>query len=103
MSDAPLLDWQPYNGTPGHRNVDTSIAAAEAVKHKVPTIKKGVLVCLKENPDGLTADECAVKIGRHWQNVRPRCSELQEEGKICDSGRVRPNASGKDAIVWCLR
>jgi len=32
MSDAPLLDWQPYNGTPGHRGVSTSIAAAEAVK-----------------------------------------------------------------------
>ena len=105
MSDAPLLDWQPrYPEVPGHaRGVSTSIAAAEKVKPKVPTIKKGVLACLKENPDGLTADECAVKIGRHWQNVRPRCSELQDEGKICDSGRVRPNASGKDAIVWCLR
>jgi hypothetical protein len=98
-----LFESARYPTTPGHRNVDTSIAAAEAVKHKVPTIKKGVLDCLKANPDGLTADECAVKIGRHWQNVRPRCSELQEEGKICDSGRRRPNSSLKDAIVWVLR
>lgn len=103
MTQPDLFDRAPrYPEAPGFaRNVDTSIAAAEAVKHKVPTIKKGVEDCL--NPDGLTADECAVKIGRHWQNVRPRCSELQDEGKICDSGRRRPNSSLKDAIVWVLR
>lgn len=33
MTATPLLEWEPtYPEVPGHRNVDTSIAAAESVK-----------------------------------------------------------------------
>lgn len=99
----PDLFTPRYPDVPGHRGVSTSIAAAEAVKHKVPSIRAGILECLKAYPEGLTADECAEKIGRHWQNVRPRCSELQVDGLLYDSGRLRPNASGKDAIVWRVK
>jgi len=93
----------PYGALPGHRGVDTSIAAAEAVKPKAATLRAGVLECLKANPDGLTADECAVMMGETVLSVRPRCSELLRLGQIVQAGIKRPNASGLMAMVWCLR
>lgn len=104
MSDAPLLDWrQTYPNSPGHRGVDTSIAAAEAVKKRAPTLCAGVLLCLMANPDGLTADECAVMMGETVLSVRPRLTELKQLRQIVPAGIKRPNASGLMAAVWCLR
>ena len=33
-------------------------------------------------------------------SIQPRTSELRRKGLIRDSGRRRPNATGKRAIVW---
>lgn len=98
----PDLFEPRYPDAPGHRGVDTSIAAAEAVKPKVEAIREGILECLRANPDGLTADECAEIMGVHWTNTRPRCTEMHKPqiNKIVDSGLRRPTWSGKLAIVW---
>ena len=40
MTATPLLDWQPsYPEVPGHCGVDTSIAAAEAVKDETGSLR----------------------------------------------------------------
>ena len=101
MSDAPLLDWQPYNGTPGHRNVDTSIAAAEAVKPKVAYLQKLCLAALAEHGP-LTADEIAKKVKVDKGSIRPRCTELKDKKKLYDTGARRKNKSRRLAIVWGL-
>lgn len=105
MTQPDLFEPSRYPNSPGHRNVDTSIAAAEAVKPKAATLRAGVLECLRKNPDGLTADECAVMMGETVLSVRPRVTELHKAPlrKIVPAGIKRPNASGLMAKVWCLR
>jgi len=53
--------------------------------------------------DGLTADEAADVLGLSYFSIRPRVTELARMGKLEDSGEVRPNHSGKNAIVWRLK
>lgn len=50
--------------------------------------------------NGLTAEECAERVHANRPTIQARLSELQSRGKIIDSGRRRPNGSGKPAIVW---
>lgn len=91
----------PYPIGPGAADTDTSIAAAEDIAPKAGDIRTRVHRCLKRHyPDGLTTDECASKLGLSILTIRPRFSELKNEGKIRDSNRRRINASGKKAIVW---
>ena len=106
MTQPDLFEPSRYPNSPGHRNVDTSIAAAEAVKPKAATLRAGVLECLRKNPDGLTADECAVMMGESVLAVRPRVTELHKAplNKIIATGQKRKNVtSGLMAKVWCLR
>jgi len=103
MTQPDLFESARYPSTPGHRGVSTSIAAAEAVKPKAATLRAGVLECLRKNPDGLTADECAVMMGETVLSVRPRLTELKQLRQIVPAGIKRPNASGLMAKVWCLR
>ena len=104
MTQPDLFEPRRYPEVPGSaRGVSTSIAAAEAVKPKAATLRAGVLECLRKNPDGLTADECAVMIGETVLSVRPRLTELKQLRHIVPAGIKRPNASGLMAKVWCLR
>lgn len=103
MSDAPLLDWQPrYPEVPGHRNVDTSIAAAEAVKDKVARLQ-GLCLSTIRALGPKTADEIAAHVHEDKGSIRPRCTELKRKGLLFDSGARRPNKSGRNAIVWKVK
>jgi hypothetical protein len=51
----------------------------------------------------MTADEAAAAIGETVLAVRPRITELQQDGKLFDTGKRRPNASGRSATVWDRR
>jgi hypothetical protein len=92
-----------YPDAPGHRGVDTSIEAAEAI---VP--KRGRLQRLAEatiraaGPDGLTADELAAQLRMERWSIQPRTTERCRKGIIRDSGRRRRNVTGKAAIVWIV-
>ncbi len=52
---------------------------------------------------GFTADELAAWLELERWTIQPRTSELSRKGLIRDSGRRRPNATGKLAIVWVAR
>lgn len=90
-----------YPNAPGHRGVDTSIAAANALQPKLGRLHKSVLGTIRTaGNQGLTGDEIAVRLEMERWAVRPRTSELRRKGLIRDSGQRRPNCTGKKAIVW---
>jgi hypothetical protein len=53
--------------------------------------------------EGLTTDELASWLDMDRWSIQPRTSELRRKGMIRDSGKRRPNATGKRAIVWTSR
>ena len=90
-----------YPDAPGHRNVETSIAAAEALAPKLGRLQRMAETTIRSaGAHGLTADELAARLDMVRWSIQPRTSELKSKGLIRDSGRRRPNATGKAAIVW---
>ena len=93
-----------YPDAPGHRNVDTSIAAAEALAPKLGRLQRMAEEAIRQaGLKGLTADELATRLEMDRWSIQPRTSELKRKGLIRDSGMRRPNATGKQAIVWIAK
>lgn len=90
-----------YPDAPGHRNVDTSIAAADDLAPRLGHLQRlGNLTIHSAGEAGLTAEELSARLGLERTTMQPRTTELSRKGLIRDSGRRRRNASGKAAIVW---
>lgn len=90
-----------YPDAPGHRNVDTSIAAADALAPKLGRLQRLAEDAIRDaGARGLTADELAARLAMQRWSIQPRTTELRRKGLIRDSGQRRPNATGKLAIVW---
>lgn len=90
-----------YPDAPGHRQVDTSVAAAVALEPMLGRLQRMALAAIRDAGWlGLTADELAARLGMDRWSIQPRTSELRRKGLIRDSGQRRPNATGKLAIVW---
>lgn len=90
-----------YPDAPGHRNVDTSIAAADALSPKLGRLQRMAENAIRDAGWlGLTADELAARLAMDRWSIQPRTSELRRKGLIRDSGQRRPNCTGKLAIVW---
>ena len=93
-----------YPDAPGHRNVDTSIAAANALAPKLGRLQRMAETTIRDaGLSGLTADELAAQLGMDRWSIQPRTTELKRKGLIRDSGQRRPNATGKQAIVWVAK
>lgn len=93
-----------YPDTPGHRNVETSISAAEALAPKLGRLQELAKSTIAQaGSAGLTADELAERLNLDRWSVQPRTTELRRKGLIRDSGLRRLNASGRSAIVWVAR
>ena len=93
-----------YPNAPGHRGVETSIAAAQALSPKLGPLQRMAEQAIREaGKDGLTADELAERLEKDRYSIQPRTSELKRKGLIRDSGQRRPNSSGKLAIVWVAK
>lgn len=93
-----------YPDAPGHRNVDTSVAAADALAPKLGRLQQMAEAAIRAaGLYGLTADELAERLDMDRYSIQPRTSELKRKGFIRDSGKRRKNASGKMAIVWVGR
>ena len=90
-----------YPDAPGHRNVETSIAAAGALAPKLGRLQRMAEETIRDaGPSGLTADELAARLEMDRWSIQPRTSELRRKGLIRDSGQRRRNATRKLAIVW---
>lgn len=90
-----------YPDAPGHRNVDTSVAAAAALAPKLGRLQRMAQDAIFDAGWlGLTADELAARLDMDRWSIQPRTTELKRIGLIRDSGQRRPNRTGKQAIVW---
>ena len=93
-----------YPDTPGHRHVDTSVAAADALAPKLGRLQRMAETTIRDaGLSGLTADELAARLGMDRWSIQPRTTELKRKGIIRDSGQRRANATGKQAIVWIVK
>jgi len=90
-----------YPDSPGHRGVETSVAAAEAVAPNLARLQQLALRAIEARGRfGLTTDELAETLGVNRYSIQPRTSELRRKRLIVDSGLRRRNGTGKTAIVW---
>lgn len=80
----------------------SNIAGART-KPRVITLKDKVLTVLRRYPSGLTADEVAEFCGAPMLAIRPRVSELKNDGLIEDTGKRRKNASSHIATIWRIK
>lgn len=97
------MDAPEYPFGPGHRGVDTSIAAAALVEPITAAMQKLVLTAVTDaGPNGITVVEMATRYDQDRMTVQPRFSELRRQGRIVDGGMRRKNPSGVSAIVWTL-
>lgn len=78
---------------------DTSAAAALSVQDSSVILKARIYHVFTQNPEGLTAEEAAEKLGLPYAQVWKRVSDLKNEGRIEDAGKTRPNTSGRQAVV----
>ena len=96
-----MSDEYPF--VAGHRGVDTSISAAEAINAALPRLQRTVMsVVAAAGHHGATGDEIANVLAWERHRVRPRTSELRRAGKIMDSGARRDGRCGIAQIVWVL-
>ena len=86
----------------GYRNRDTSIAAAKSNIEGKLTLKEQAYNAIASSAMPLSADEIAEKIGRPFISVRPRITELANEGRICDSNKRGKTQWGKACILWSV-
>ena len=90
-----------YPNAPGHRRVDTSIAAANALAPKLGRLQEMAEGAIRDaGGHGLTSDELAARLHMNRCSIQPRTSKLKGKRLIRDSGQRRPNNTGKLAIVW---
>lgn len=96
--------FNPYPYSPGHRNVDTSIAAAAEIAPTFGRMQGMVRDAIAEaGASGLTSDEVAQRTPINKYTVRARTAELRRLGVIVDSKQRRLNDSGqREVIVWTL-
>ncbi|WP_395001540.1 hypothetical protein [Sphingomonas sp.] len=105
MIDEPdLFGFIPdaeYPDAPGHRNVETSIAAAEDIAPKLGRLQRMAEEAIRSaGYHGATADELAAILDVSRWTIQPRTTELKLKGLVVDSGVRRRNCTGKAAIVW---
>lgn len=86
-----------YPHLAGHQAADTSRDAAPSFE-SASIIRLRVLREYQER-GAMTADECAERMRLSILTIRPRCTELKRLGLLRDTGKRRPNASGKMAMV----
>lgn len=92
-----------YPDVPGHRGVETSVEAADAVAPTAGRLQRIVFDAIAQaGPAGRSTNELAEQLHLERGSVQPRTSELRSKRLIADSGLRRPNANGKRAIVWTL-
>ncbi len=93
---------QSYPFLAGHKQVDTSIEAAEAIKEGLETIRNKVFnVIANKGNFGATADEVAELLNYSPFTVRPRVTELFKLNKI-ERKDKRKNLSQKAAYVYVV-
>lgn len=90
-----------YPFLPGFKTGGASEAAAKSVEPITGDLRQRVYSEIVRGEG--TADEIASRLKISLLSVRPRVAELVKLGRIEDSGKQRPNTSGRKATVWKAR
>lgn len=85
---------------PYQAHSETSRNAAKAFRPRAQTAREKVFRLLEDTPGGLTDEETSCVLSMPPNTERPRRVELERQGLIADSGRVRGTDSGMKAVVW---
>lgn len=89
---------------PYQRFSDTSRDAAAAMESEAGRLRQLVIEAYKAaGPAGLSADQCAEKVGESILAIRPRVSECFMAGQLVKTGRRAQNDSGLSARVLVAR
>ncbi|QDP54720.1 MAG: hypothetical protein GOVbin2833_9 [Prokaryotic dsDNA virus sp.] len=81
---------------------DTSVEAAHRMRG-LSSLRIRLFQWLDERGwEGATDEEMQEGTGIEPNTQRPRRKELQQEGKVFDSGERRKTRSGRNAIVWVV-
>lgn len=95
------MDDRTYPETPGHRGVETSMEAADAIAPATGRLQTMAFDAIRAaGSEGLTADELAAVLDVSRWAIQPRTTELRRKHLIIDSGVRRRNVTGRRAIVW---
>mgnify|MGYP001615743812 CR=1 FL=1 len=90
-----------YPLSPGYQAEETSLQAAIDIEPRCEALRLSVLKFLSTSePTG--ADQIADAIGEHFLSVRPRLSELRDQGKVIAYDKNGRSIFGKRAIRWKL-
>lgn len=79
-----------YPHAPSYKRGETSAQAAAQIRSRAETLREAVLDLIRHN--NYTADEAANFLGEAILSIRPRLSELRQQGLIEGSGIRRRNA-----------
>lgn len=92
-----------FDDPPAQDHSPTSVAAADAIAPVAATLRRMVYEAIAAaGADGLTDEEGAEKVGIGGNTYRPRRRELEQAGRIRDSGRTRMTRSNRKAVVWVV-
>jgi hypothetical protein len=84
-----------------YSNPTTSRSAAKQIEPVAGTLRRRVLDHIRQQGEaGATDQEAAAALDMPENTVRPRRLELIAAGLVRDSGRTRPTAASRKAIVY---
>lgn len=93
----------PYTDTgTGYRQNDTSHAAAVAIDASTATIRTTVLRYMRGCTTPVSADDVAEALNLDGCRVKPRMTELKNDGRIVDSGHRGQTRYGRSCILWVV-
>jgi len=87
----------------GYQKTDTSKKAASNNTEAKLTIRDRVYQLLENSNTPLTTEEISWILKRPYGSVQPRLSELQNSGKVIDSGLRGKTQWGKSCIKWKIK
>ena len=78
---------------------DTSLAAAQSMKYRIPSLRERCLGMIRAHDFGMTDEELTDAMGYPANTIRPRRIELSKAGLIEQCG-TRKTKSGRSAVAW---
>lgn len=84
----------------GYQDRDTSLEAALYDKSGKLSLREKSYKVIKKSLLPMSADQVADELQKSFISIRPRITELFNEGRIRDSGKRGKSQWGKACILW---
>ena len=96
------MSTEPYHGFPPHQShSSTSFDAAALIADQALTLRDKVFKFLQVI-GGATDEEMQIALRMSANTQRPRRCELEQQGRVIDSGQRRKTRARRDAVVWIV-